>query len=178
MPFYLIKLYQNWALSRGTKPPCWRAKVALGQDKQMKLPFQNYVCLLFVLSQWGEFCFPAWRFCTTWMASCKGPIATLGSVNSLCSGNEPARARSSLLLYTPLLYCPLAVRSAHVISCCLAQAKKKKATSGSHDSEISRSFNSFIIFYPDSSSLLDQVRLWLFVTLNLRAVDEILWCCH
>ena len=25
--------------SRGTKPPCWRAKVALGQDKQRKLPF-------------------------------------------------------------------------------------------------------------------------------------------
>ena len=23
--------------SRGTKPPCWRAKVALGQDKQRKL---------------------------------------------------------------------------------------------------------------------------------------------
>ena len=26
--------------SRSTKPPCWRAKVALGQDKQRKLPFQ------------------------------------------------------------------------------------------------------------------------------------------
>ena len=24
--------------SRGKKPPCWRAKVALGQDKQRKLP--------------------------------------------------------------------------------------------------------------------------------------------
>ena len=27
--------------SRGTKPPCWDAKVALGQDKQRKLPFLN-----------------------------------------------------------------------------------------------------------------------------------------
>ena len=26
--------------SRGTKSPCWREKVALGQDKQRKLPFQ------------------------------------------------------------------------------------------------------------------------------------------
>ena len=26
--------------SRGTNPPCWRAKVALGQDKERKLPFQ------------------------------------------------------------------------------------------------------------------------------------------
>ena len=25
--------------SRGTKPPCWDAKIALGQDKQRKLPF-------------------------------------------------------------------------------------------------------------------------------------------
>ena len=32
-----------------------------------------YVCLLFVLSQ-CDFCSPAWRLCTTWMASCKGPI--------------------------------------------------------------------------------------------------------
>ena len=26
--------------SRGTKPPCWRAKEALGQDKQRKLLFK------------------------------------------------------------------------------------------------------------------------------------------
>ena len=26
--------------SHGTKPPCWRAKVALRQDKQKKLPFK------------------------------------------------------------------------------------------------------------------------------------------
>ena len=36
--------------SRDTKPPCWRAKVALGQDKQRKLPFQ-IMYVLFVLSQ-------------------------------------------------------------------------------------------------------------------------------
>ena len=34
--------------SRGTKPPCWRAKVALGQDKQRKLPFQ--IMYVFCLS--------------------------------------------------------------------------------------------------------------------------------
>ena len=28
------------SLSRGTKPWCWRAKVALGQDKQGKLLFK------------------------------------------------------------------------------------------------------------------------------------------
>ena len=27
---------------RGTKPPCWRAKVALGQDEQRKLPFKIF----------------------------------------------------------------------------------------------------------------------------------------
>ena len=59
--------------SRGTKPPRWRAKVAPGQDKHRKITISNYVSLLFVLSQW-DFCSPAWRFCTTWMASCKGPI--------------------------------------------------------------------------------------------------------
>ena len=32
----------------------------------------NYVFLLFVLSQ-CDFCTPAWRFCTTWMANCEGP---------------------------------------------------------------------------------------------------------
>ena len=26
--------------SRGTKPPCWRAKVSLGRDKQRKLQFK------------------------------------------------------------------------------------------------------------------------------------------
>ena len=34
--------------SRGTKPPCWRAKVALGQDKQRKLPFK--IMYVFCLS--------------------------------------------------------------------------------------------------------------------------------
>ena len=34
--------------SRGTKPPCWRGKVALGKDKQRKLPFQ--IMYVFCLS--------------------------------------------------------------------------------------------------------------------------------
>ena len=33
---------------RGTKPPCWRAQVTLGQDKQRKLPFQ--IMYVFCLS--------------------------------------------------------------------------------------------------------------------------------
>ena len=61
--------------SRGTKPPSWDANVALGQDKQRKLPLK-IVCLLLVLPQ-SKFCVPAWRFCTTCMASCKGPISLL-----------------------------------------------------------------------------------------------------
>ena len=35
--------------SRGRKPPCWRAKVALGRDKQRKLPFKIimlFLCLV------------------------------------------------------------------------------------------------------------------------------------
>ena len=36
-------------LASGTKPPCWRAKVALGQDKERKLPFKiTYVFSLSV----------------------------------------------------------------------------------------------------------------------------------
>ena len=34
--------------SRGKEPRCWRAKVALGQDKQRKLPFQ--IMYVFCLS--------------------------------------------------------------------------------------------------------------------------------
>ena len=54
--------------SCGTKPPCWRVKVALGQDKQRKLPFKIIYC---------DLCSPAWWFCTMWMASCKEPIVFL-----------------------------------------------------------------------------------------------------
>ena len=50
---WLVGFYQgNWPFaashSRGTKPPCWRAKVALGQDKQRKLPFKIMYVFLFV----------------------------------------------------------------------------------------------------------------------------------
>ena len=52
-----------------------------GEQKShwVKTNKENYnlelcICPLFVLSQCG-FCSPAWRFCTTWMASYKGPIA-------------------------------------------------------------------------------------------------------
>ena len=45
-----VELNRPFAASHscGTKPPCWRAKVALGQDKQRKLPFKiMYVFCLF-----------------------------------------------------------------------------------------------------------------------------------
>ena len=66
--------------SRGTKPPCWRANVALGQDKQRKLPFQ--IVYVFCLScpsttfalQRGGFVPREWL---EWTACCKGPIDSL-----------------------------------------------------------------------------------------------------
>ena len=57
--------------SRGTKPPCSRAKVAPRQDKQKANIILNNNCIC--LSH-CDFCSPTWQFCTTWMASCKGPI--------------------------------------------------------------------------------------------------------
>ena len=52
--------------SRGTKPPYWRAKVALGQDKQRKLPFKimyafclSYLSVTFAL-QYGGFVSREW----------------------------------------------------------------------------------------------------------------------
>ena len=81
--------------SRGTKPPCWRVKVALGQDKQRKLiTISHCLCVLFVLSQ-CDFCSPARRFCTTWMASCKGPILTLdGQKEVVLACNKKKKARN------------------------------------------------------------------------------------
>ena len=52
--------------SRGTKPPCWRGKVALGQDKQRKLPFNimNAFCLscpsATLTPQHGDFVLREW----------------------------------------------------------------------------------------------------------------------
>ena len=61
--------------SRGTKPPSWREKSRTG-TRQTKAR-HSYIILrlfhLFVLSQ-SDVCSPARRFCTAWMASCKGPI--------------------------------------------------------------------------------------------------------
>ena len=52
--------------SRGTKPPCWRAKVALGQDEKRKLPFK-IMCFLFVMC---DFCSLARRFVPReWLAA-------------------------------------------------------------------------------------------------------------
>ena len=43
-------------------------------EKTNKENYHLKLCMsFFVLSQ-CDFCSPAWRFCTTWMASCKGPI--------------------------------------------------------------------------------------------------------
>ena len=50
LSFILLDYNRPFAAShsRGTKPPCWRAKVALGQDKQRKLPFK--IMYVFCLS--------------------------------------------------------------------------------------------------------------------------------
>ena len=49
------------------------SKVAWKYTWNLTLRRCIYVCLLFVFSQ-CDFCSPAWRLCTTWMAGCKGPI--------------------------------------------------------------------------------------------------------
>ena len=88
--------------SRGTKPPCWRVKVALGQDKQRKLITTSHcLCVLFVLSQ-CDFCSPARRFCTTWMASCKGPILTLDGQKEVvlaCNKKKSKKSNQLALFY-------------------------------------------------------------------------------
>ena len=68
---------------RGKKPPCWRAKVALGQDKQKTYLIlnSNFLCCLvpgrlFLSST-------AVLFCARWMASYKGPISGFWS-NNFC----------------------------------------------------------------------------------------------
>ena len=63
----------SYSWSRGTKPPSWRPKVALGQDKQKAYIILNssFLCLSCPSI---TFCSPVRRFCTTWMASCTGPI--------------------------------------------------------------------------------------------------------
>ena len=46
------------------EPPCWRAKVALGQDKQKKLPFK------IIYAFYCDFCSPAWQFVPgEWLAA-------------------------------------------------------------------------------------------------------------
>ena len=54
-----------------TAMPERKSHIRTRQTKE--ITFSNYVCLLFVLSQWA-FCSPACWFCTMWMATCKGPI--------------------------------------------------------------------------------------------------------
>ena len=63
----------SYSWSRGTKPPSWRAKVALGLDKQKAYIILNgnFLCLSRPST---TFCSPVRRFCITWKASCKGAI--------------------------------------------------------------------------------------------------------
>ena len=71
MGFGFLELNSPFAAfhSRGTKPPCWDAKVALGQDQQK-------ACIIFLNGNVLCFSCPiaTFAFCTTWMESCKGPI--------------------------------------------------------------------------------------------------------
>ena len=58
------KLFFAASHSRGTKPPCRRAKIALGQDKTKDIHNFKWQFLLFVLTQ-CDCCSPARRFRTT-----------------------------------------------------------------------------------------------------------------
>ena len=85
------------------------------------------MCLLFVLFQCGDFCSPAWRFVPREWLAAKGLFLHQARLTAAAWEISPREQdQATVLLYTPLLYCPLAVRSAHVISCCLAQAKRKQ----------------------------------------------------
>ena len=53
--------------SRGTKPLCWRANVALGQDKERKLLYKYVFCLPYPSA---TFALQHGFFGTKWMASC------------------------------------------------------------------------------------------------------------
>ena len=61
--------------SRGTKPPCRRPKVALGQDEQRKLHLKSCMPLSFVGLVPVRLLLSSMAVCTMLMASCKGPIA-------------------------------------------------------------------------------------------------------
>ena len=58
--------------SRGTKPPFWRANVALGEDKQKTYRNLN-VTFLFLSCLSATFALQRGGFCTTWMATWKEP---------------------------------------------------------------------------------------------------------
>ena len=72
----------SYSQSRGTKTPCWRAKVALGQEKQKAhiILNGNILCLS---CPSATFAFQLGDFVPRRMASCKRPIA-LWSIKRQC----------------------------------------------------------------------------------------------
>ena len=85
--------------SRGTKPPCWDAKVSLGQDKRRKLPFKILYAICFscpsatFASQHGGFVLPC-----EWQAA-KGLLCYLSTPVSF---NQLDRLRAGALFLGPL----------------------------------------------------------------------------
>ena len=73
----LLLAYRPFAASnsRGIKQPCWQAKVHWDKTNKRPMSFK-ILFLMFVLSLWVSGS-PAQWFYTTWMASCKWPIALL-----------------------------------------------------------------------------------------------------
>ena len=75
------------------------SKSRTGTRQTEETIIENYVCLLFVLSQ-CDFCSPPWRFCTKWMASCKGPITSELRLYSHYSGQLLRRRENRASVYT------------------------------------------------------------------------------
>ena len=60
-------------------------------DKTNNANYHFKLCMAFLVFFQCDFCSPAWRFCTTWMASCKGPIGAYqcGKAGGLMNGETP-----------------------------------------------------------------------------------------
>ena len=88
--------------SRGTKPPYWRANVALGQDKQRKLP--SKIMYVFCLSC-PSATFALQHGGTTWMARCKGLFVsmTLKEIELYIERDSPSFTPDDFLSQWPKL---------------------------------------------------------------------------
>ena len=102
--------------SRGTKPPCWRTKVALGQDKQRKLQFRiMYVPCLSCLSaafalQRGGFVLREWLAAKGLLAARKKNNELLEAQNlnidSICFSRKQNNSSVNIFLFETLHITP------------------------------------------------------------------------